>query len=726
MHVSRLLRYSGLFLLALVLAIGPFFKGLFFWTELLAGIALTAAGFGLWLLGRRLGNLPFALSGGVPGLGLLALLACYVLQFAWAMYTRGNVDWVLRVAAAYLAFVMVRAEAGPSLRRVLAWLLTLSAAGLAVPGFLEYTGFFARNAAMAEALSIVNLQDRMATLMQYPNTAAIFFLAALLAATGLAVEERRPWVFAAAAGLMTLISVAFFFTVSRGAVVALPFGVALLLLGLDNARRWAALVLLGAAWVPAAAVLKPVGAAAATQATGTAFGWIAGAVVAGALIGLITAFFLRLKGRAQAVIAGAALLLAAGAFVALKPEGALLPKQAARLLDMNLRTGNVLYRFQLDEDALKIIADRPLGRGGWGWERSYRRYQETYYVGRETHNHYLQTGVEAGVPGMLVLVATMGAALWIAWRNRRGQPLAWSLAAAAGLIAGHSVIDFNLSYGVVWLWFWVLLAASADPLLAERWGRPPVRLATGAGAVAVALAATVLALGSWYTGKAETLAGTDQQKQAVAIARTAARLDPLSSAPLLVIGDRPSLERAAELDPYQPNLYWHLSVLLQNEQDWEGAVFAARATVENHPMVTLHHTKLASIAGNLMVSALHEGKVDRAKELAADLRQRGDSLQAEIKGQATRQGSWMGPKLRMEPEYKLRYGQALFLTGEPAAAETLLKDAAKVGLLDSEADIWLYALYEKRGDAKAMAALESKPWIRFRNVNPVYKAIRQW
>ena len=74
MQTSRLFRYSGLLLLCAVLAIGPFLRGLFFWTELLVGITLTAAGFGLWAWGRRRDNLPFSITGGVPGLALLALL----------------------------------------------------------------------------------------------------------------------------------------------------------------------------------------------------------------------------------------------------------------------------------------------------------------------------------------------------------------------------------------------------------------------------------------------------------------------------------------------------------------------------------------------------------------------------------------------------------------------------------------------------------------------------
>lgn len=48
------------------------------------------------------------------------------------------------------------------------------------------------------------------------------------------------------------------------------------------------------------------------------------------------------------------------------------------------------------------------------------------------------------------------------------------------------------------------------------------------------------------------------------------------------------------------------------------------------------------------------------------------------------------------------------------------------GWAASEGDIWLYALYEQRGDTAALERLLAKPWVRFRDQNPVYAAIRDW
>jgi len=724
-RLSRTLRCTGLALLVFVLASGPFFRGLFFWTESLAATALLSLGFGLWLIGRRLDGMPVRLTGGTPGVALLALLACYLVQFVWAVYPRGNLDWVLRVTVAWLLYVMVRAEAGPALRRWLAWALVLSASGMAFMGFLEFTGYFAKDPEMMQALGLVNLADRMATPIQYPNTAAAYFMAAVFAAAGLALEDLKRWKLMAATGLITLISTAFFFTVSRGAVLVLPFGLLLFFLGLDREKRWPGLLLLVTAWIPMFAILKSVGSAAAAQQWQVALVWVGTATAAGAVAGLMLSYFLRLKLRAQLALAAGGLVLVSAAAVALRPAGGLLPKQAARLLDMNFRTANVIYRLTLFDDAGKMIADRPLGRGGWGWERNYRQYQEYYYVGRETHSHYLQTAVEAGVPGALALVGAMAAAMWAAWANRKGNTLAWSLAAGAGLIAGHSIIEFNLSYGLVWFGFWSMLAVAAAPLAASEW-KQPVAWSAAALSVGVAGLAAILTVGAWYADKANRLVEAQEPDAALAPARTAAKLDPWNSAPLLVLGDIPALQRATRVDPYLTNPHWELAVKLQNQEDWDGARREARLTLERHPLVSLHYTKLASVIGRLLNSALHNGDVELARQLGGELADLGADLIQRKELAARAKGPWMGRPLTMEPEFKLRYGQALFLKGQVKEAVPYLTDAAKVGLLGAEAHIWLYVIYEQQGDKKALAALESKPWIRFRNANPIYKLLTNW
>jgi hypothetical protein len=728
MLLSRILRYSGLGLLLFVLAVGPFFQGLFFWTELLAAIVLVSVGFCLWLVGRRLGGLPSGIPGGAPGWALLALLGCYLLQFAWAVYPRGNIDWVLRVAAAWFAYVMVRAESGPGLRRWLSWTFVLSAAEVGFVGFLEYSGYLLKDPSLGAALSVVGLSDRMFTVFQYPNTAAVYFLAAIFAALGLGLEDLRAWKLSLVGGLMTFLALAFFFTISRGAMVVLPFGLIVLFAGLDREKRWPALLMLGAAVVPMVVAMGRVGLFSASHNDVSAFKWISAATVGGAVGGLVLAYFVRLRGRVQVGLVGAALVIGVAGILVLRPAGGLVPKQAARLFDMNFQTQNVVLRLIYDQDAARIVRDHPLGQGGWGWERSYRLYQAFSYTARETHDHYAQTAVEAGVPGLLALLAAVGGALWAAWRSRKENSVGWSMAAGAALIAGHSAIDFDLSYGVVWLLLWIPLAASASesPAAAWRWERPTAWGALAATLGVAGLTASLFA-GSQYSEQAVRLATQGQAAASVAAARQAARFDRWDSAPLLLVGDESALERAAGLDPQSAKVQWNLAVARQREQDLPGAQASAQAAVVADPFVSGSYEKAASLAGLLMVDALHDGQrgeaVQRANEILA--------LEAELTRRqakaAPMQALWkQAQKLTISPTFQFRIGEALVLAGRPDDAEPLLKQAAKVGLLGSEAEIFLYNIYERRGDTKAMKALETKPWVRFRNQNPVYKTLQTW
>ncbi|MFZ5825029.1 MAG: O-antigen ligase family protein [Bacillota bacterium] len=723
MDWSRLLRYSGLALLLAVLTAGPFFRGLFFWTELLAAIAAVSVGFLLWLTGRRLGNLPLGLPGGAAGWALLALLLVYMVQFAWAVFPRGNLDWALRVAAGWMAYVMARQEAGPGLRRWLGWGFVLSAAGVAVMGFLEYSGYFTGNPELAQMLSLVGLQSRLFTIFQYPNTGAVYFLAALFTSAGLALEDRKGWKVGLAASLMTLLALAFFFALSRGALVVLPFGLALLLIGLDREQRWPGLLLTLLPFGAMLAVAKGVGTATTAKDWVGAVQWIAAAMALAALGGLLLHAYLRLRVRLQLIVAGILLAAVVGGIGEYGPHG-LLPKQASRLFQFSF-DGSVAYRLYFSQDAFRIAMDKPLGRGGWGWDRTYLQYQRFHYTARETHNHYLQTAVEAGFPGLAALLAALGAGLWAAWQRRRGSVLAWSMAAGAGLILAHSLIDFNLSFGQVWILVLALLGASATPAAEERY--QTVKLWTGAaGGVAVAGLAALLFLGSRSLDGARGLQAAGQPEAAKEAARQAARYDRWDSGPLLILGDQASLERATRLDPALAQPHFELALVYERQKDYNGALREARLALESYPMSSLTWNKTASLAGKILVDQLHNGQLEAARQSATELAELGDAFLRRKSEADPLQKLWRAPALSMDAEFELRYGQALYLAGREAEAEPLLKAAAKVGLLRSEADVWLYALYERRGDARGLKALEGKPWIRFRGTNPVFKVVRAW
>jgi tetratricopeptide (TPR) repeat protein len=724
MNLSRILRSIGMTCLVLTLMVGPFLRGLFFWSELLGALTVVAVGFSLWLLGRRLGGLTSGVPGGLVGTALLALLGFYLLQFAWAVFPRGNLDSVLRVTVGWFAFVMMRAESGPLLRKWLACSFVLSAGAVGLLGFAEMTGYTALNPELTHSLALLNLSDRMFTVLQYPNTAATYLFAALLVAVGLGVGGGLA-VQVASSGLISLLMLAFFFTISRGAIVVLPIGLCLLFLGLAGRRRWTALLLLIAGVLPAFMALRGIGANAAIHNYVSAFRWIGAATVGGLVGGLVLVFFQRLNLRLQMVLVAAALVLGVVGILVVRPSAHLLPAQATRLMDFNLRTQNVVLRLIYDQEAIRIVADHPLGTGGWGWDRSYRQYQAFNWIARETHDHYAQVAVEAGVLGLGALLVALGGALWTAWRGRGDSALGWTMASGAALIAVHSAIDFNLSYGVIWLLLWVLFGASMRPALPTRFERWLPWSGLVVGLVVAALSGT-LWVGARYTAAADRLEAAARHGDAVVAARTAVWYDRWDTAALMIIGDQPALAKVIRLDPHNARAHFDLAILFERAKDRDGALREARQAMTLQPMLSLYTNKVASLTGTFLNDAVRNGDLREARKRAQEILALAAQVQArKIRGDEF-QHYWGAPALALDSESILRLGQALYLTGDMVGAEARLTEASKVGLLGSEGQVWLYVMYEKAGNKAKLAELAGRPWIRFRQGNPVYKNLIAW
>ncbi|HLO04581.1 MAG TPA: O-antigen ligase family protein, partial [Symbiobacteriaceae bacterium] len=689
-RVSGVLRGTGIGIALLVLVAAPFFRGLFFWTELLPAIALVSLAFLLWVIGRRLGGLSVGVPGGVVGGALLALVGCYLLQFFWASFPRGNLDWLLRAVAGWYILAMFRAEDSVLVRRFLAWSFVVGASALAVHGLVEFTGMRVLNAELLNSLSLVGLSSRMYTAFQYPNTAAIYFLVALFLAIGLGVESGRAWLKGLVGGLGALLAIAFFFTISRGAVVVVPFGLILLFLGLGREHRWPGLLLLGAALVPTVVAVGPIGALAAARGFGSAFAWIGAAVLAGALLGALVGLLGRLPFRRQlALVAVVAVIGAVGLGVG-RAGRPLLPKQASRLFEINLQTQNVVLRLIYDQDALRMVGDQPLGRGGWGWTRSYRQYATFNYTARETHNHFAQTAVDAGVPGLIALVTALLAGLWGAWRNRVGNPLGWAMAAGAALIAGHSLIDFDLSYGGVWLMLWSLLGAALSG--APKGEREGI-MASGAVASALAILVTASALwqGARLTEEAASLAAKGKNAESQAVAARAVAWDALNSEALVQTAEHALLLRAVQVDPTNPEAWFKLAVSHEVRKEWQLGLAATQKAAELDPWESRYVDKEARLAGFLMLDELAAGRKDSAVKKAQDLLALEKAWTDRLASAKENQHLWRVTPAKLDPATELRFGQARFLQGDLAGAKQPLLKAAQVGLLNSEAEVWLYA-----------------------------------
>ncbi len=141
-------------------------------------------------------------------------------------------------------------------------------------------------------------------------------------------------------------------------------------------------------------------------------------------------------------------------------------------------------------DAWKLAAEAPwLGRGGGTWRSTYLAAQSRPYVGSQVHSGYLDLLLNLGGLGLAVILLLLLAAGWLvaAEAPRLLPPLL--------ALALHSAVDFDWSYGLVWLLLFLLTAlaraeklhhAAADdsPVLPAAAQPPPIP--DGAGNLAAA------------------------------------------------------------------------------------------------------------------------------------------------------------------------------------------------------------------------------------------------
>ncbi|MFZ5815425.1 MAG: O-antigen ligase family protein [Bacillota bacterium] len=730
MRQNSSLRTTGLNLILLVLLVAPFYQGLFFPTPMLTAITALTLGFGLWLYGRRADRLPLGLPGDWAGASLLALTLIYVLQFGWAAYARGNLDWVLRCAAAWFAFVMISQENGPKLRSRLGWTMLIAGALVAFLGVLEYGQFFEQQQSLRELLNIKRFTGRLLSLFQYPNAAGAFLLATWMVGVGLMLEEAGNRKRLLLAGLNSLISVALFLTLSRGVVVVLPVALILMVAGLARTEWFRALLFMGATLaVPVAAAFKPLPAASSAANWGLA---LLGALLAAGLGVLATWGATRVSSLPARTIriglAGlVALGLAGGAlWVGSRPLGEAVPQQLERLMDINLETQNVQTRIDFTQTALRMFADQPLGRGGFGWERGYRLYQQANYASRETHNHYVQVLVDAGALGLLALAAGVVLALWTGFRHRKDQPARWMMVAAGGMLAAHAVIDFDLSYFSLWLLMWLLLAVGQEPtpLTAKQERRFLFPAALGV-TLLVGLLAAVLTVAGYAFTQAQKAVQRQDYEVALRQAKLAIQLDPLNSDYLRFLRLEENLLRATRVDPHSPFVWEDLAQFREKQRDLPGALEAAQKAAAVHPMHIDRYTTAARLGSALLDEAVTQDKREVALSTARELTGLSRQLEERMAVAAAKQHLYPYPKLEWKPVLHLAVGKAQLLLGELAEAEKHLLAALKDSGTAGEAALWLDALYTRKGDeaARANMPVQLEGAVR---LSPLYRALSHW
>ncbi|MFC6648571.1 O-antigen ligase family protein [Paenibacillus rhizoplanae] len=295
--------------------------------------------------------------------------------------------------------------------------------------------------------------------------------------TAIAGREERAWrrtaeLMRTAARLLPLFpyAAALLLSESRGAwLAAAAAGAAALLL---KRQLFVPLLITGAAPVAAAALLYRQLARSGLAAEPLPGLLLLAGLWAGAwLAGL---WLHRRVSRAAGKHRAALLALAAGAWTAAGSAVLLLVRARITGPSPTADARGLFYR-----DAWKLAAEAPwLGRGGETWRHTYLAAQSRPYVGTQVHSGYLDILLNLGMAGLAAVLLLLLAAGGLVFKAspRLLPPLF--------VILLHSAVDFDWSYGLVWLLLlllpaWALAEANsrtartaAPPALYDsRWQR---------------------------------------------------------------------------------------------------------------------------------------------------------------------------------------------------------------------------------------------------------------
>ncbi len=524
---------------------------------------------------------------------LAALLGWTALSALWSRSVPATVLEVERslvyVAAALALVVVTRRETAG---RVLAGAL----AGItAVSGYALSTRLFPEQLGSLDPVAGYRLADPLG----YWNGLGLYCAAGVLLALGLAARRCHRELRALAAATMPVLATTLYFTFSRGAWVALAFGLGTML-ALDRDRL--RLVAAAATLVPASAVAAVLAARStaltregSTLAAASSEGHrLAPALALLALASALSVLCLaalqrrvRIGTRGRRAIgialAVAALGAAAAGVVRHGGPGAIahdaysgFTAAPAKDGDLNRRVLSLSSngRIALWRAAWQDARAQPLlGSGAGTYEQFFYEHRQTAALNvKDAHNLYLETLAELGPVGLALLLVALGIPLVAAVRAR-GDGVAVAAGGAYAAYLVHAAWDWDWELPAVTLV--ALLAGSVLLARARSVSRRPVRTRTR---VALAIALVVPAAFAGLTATANRAIARAQSSveagawtEAATRSKLASRLAPWDPRPLRTLaqtqmadgdfeGAAATLQRALRLDPRNTALWLDLSV----------------------------------------------------------------------------------------------------------------------------------------------------------------------
>ncbi len=730
----------------LIVALAPFWRGLFFSLEQLifAMLILVVA---LPAYGRKI----------VPSSpaewGMTILAAASLFSIIPAVNRYAAVAWAIQIVAVASVYCITSARADEGRAKRTAVVLACSAGWIAALGLGSYLG-------VLDFVPDSLLGGRLASTFQYPNTTGSFLNLALLLTFLAQVQSDGLLLRVGLAIPASLMSLAFIFTLSRGAFLVLPVTLTLFLILLPWQKKLHGLAMMLAGMVPALALARPMQVFISARQMQAVYALLVTLVVTSILLTIIAHYLLkglrvyvvfqwRTAGR---VLLALSLVLLVVGLAYWQPilhgvqevSVRILPTNAAkRVADISLSTHSAWTRFMFIQTGARIAMAHPLlGVGGGGYASLYNTYQELPVIAKLAHSHPVQVWAETGIIGLIGYMLVWGGSTYQAIRclfsRETVERKTWvgGLLVAAWAIGLHSIIDFDMSFLSIQLWVFTLLGLVNGLSMRRREGGLPMTSRLGAAIssgltviVAVAIAcASMMAYAEWQASLGEQALEAGGHTTAITRLESAVRTSRINAKhyqqlalayyqqagiPENLAKARSALEQAVKHDSHNPEYHLFLLRVQLDQKDWYAGVDEATTLLELQAHTQANYEIAAETYAEGLVELVRRGEHEKARRLAAEIAAWPEQFAAGNKG------------LKVSKRISLAVGEAKFLLGEWNEAERYITAAEQNASWRPRIYWWLALIYDKSGNARAQEQLISKvPYIRLAHTSEDYQAFK--
>lgn len=525
------LKKIPLLLLAAIVIVSPFFRGLFFpqdflWFAFLVGL---------------LGGLSACLCAPKPisviESALFALAGWYLAMLPWAASKGDAVIGAVRMLSSASVYYSARRILTPQM---------LKPAGGILSGLMTALVFFGISSASGFPQIKDSWQNGLSSFFQYHNALGGYLLIGIPISIWLYEECAATW-----HKMLVLSAIYFEFlglagTQSRGAWICFGVTLAMIVPALRS-RLITGVAIALALW---AAVVDWGLVAWAKQWHSELVGIcpLAGLAIVPAIVWIRARIESRTPHRTTMPwLALTVLILIAGTIPLFSPTANGDLDLLRRAQKVSVHETTWLLRSAYYKDAVRMGVARPItGFGGGGWSDAFRAYQSTFYRSKNVHSEPLEIFVETGFPGLLLYSAFWIGFLWAwvkTWKHRRERSDFLLGIAGVGILL-HSLIDFDLSESAIFFTTIAVLAgwqnlndknsqqASDTQGTSFKWLKQLSKvgsISTLATAIVLILVSPVLALGIHYAALAPVAFRAGDVDKALGYYQSALRYFPFQA-----------------------------------------------------------------------------------------------------------------------------------------------------------------------------------------------------